>query len=1117
MLRKVGLFLTLACLLTATIAVGQTITGSITGTVSDPTGAVVPNMKVTATNTGTNLAFNAQSNEAGVYRLLFLPIGTYNLAVEGSGFKKYSAGPFALEVNQVARVDVKLELGDTTQTVEVSGVAPILQTESTSTGDTITSTKLTSVPLNGRNFASLALLIPGAISTSPGAMNTSARFQGSGSRPQVNGNREQTNNFMLDGVDVNDSIDNRIGYQPNVDALEEVKVVTGNAGGEFGNSGGATVLMSLKSGTNQFHGNAFEFLRNDKLDANGFFANRNRTPRGALRRNIFGGTLGGPIKRDKLFFFMDYEGTEQRTAGPSTASVSPAAWRTGNLSDFLIRSNQVVRDPTTGPDLASRTPFAGNLIPAARITNPVAKYLFANPDVYPLPNQSGTGVLGVGADYLSAARSKLKNHQADVKADWRASDRDNISARWSIGRYESFGSQAALPVFLTSANVGPTTSATVSWVRNFSARLVNDARIAYTRIGIDEGVPVDWSGKLGADGNQKFGIPGGQFFPGLSAVTLGDGLSGIGAGAAVGLTRDNKYQAVTNFTYQAGTHLVKFGGQMIRFQQNRYYAGNNGALGSFGFNGTYSGITHGDFLLDALATKGRGSVTGKWGHRHWRNALFVQDDWKFLRNFTINVGMRWEYITPIYEVADRQVNIDVYTGALVYPGKNGANRALYKPYKKQFMPRIGFAWTPMDRTVIRAGYAFSTFLEGTGANLRLTLNPPFFIESNVNFDPRTPGTITTGFADVIARGDLTSPKTGATPFFQARAWDPNLRPQFTNQFNFTIEHQFTRTTSVTAAYVGQRGTHLIDPHEANNPVAGVGPVNTWLPADDRRPLARALPNVGNIALTESNATMWYNSLQMSARQRSANGLELLAQFTYSKTLSDNLGYYGCGGVSSDGAYWQDAYNRHGNYGPACFDARKNFTTGGGYSLPFGKGKKFGSGINKPLDFILGGWNINFFASAHSGFPVSINAGSANTGGRTPRGNVRANYYRTLDKSGKFTVDTFFGRPYTASDFCAAGIDNGTCAYGIPAVGSLGNAGVGTERAPHYFNFDSSIGKKFQVTERQYVDFRAEFFNTFNYVSFGAPGRDITAPASFGVIGGQIGGARNIQFGLKYQF
>ncbi len=434
------------------------------------------------------------------------------------------------------------------------------------------------------------------------------------------------------------------------------------------------------------------------------------------------------------------------------------------------------------------------------------------------------------------------------------------------------------------------------------------------------------------------------------------------------------------------------------------------------------------------------------------------------------------------------------------------------------MPRIGFAWNPKQKARrSRMGYAMSSFLEGTGANLRLPLNPPFFTESNVNYDPRTPGDIKLGFTDVVSAGDLASPRTGATPFYQGRAWDQNLRPQFTQQYNMAVEYQINKTSSMNVAYVGQLGTHLVVPHEANNPIAGTGPVSSWTPSNDRRPLYLngSLPNVGNIALTESSARMSYNALQVTGRKRMSSGLEFVTTYTFSKSIMENLGYYGCGSVNSEGAYWQDAYNRLGNRGPSCFDAKHNFTLGGLYEMPFGKGKKFGSSWNKAADLILGGWNTNFFASAHSGFPVTIFASSANTGGRTPRGNVRANAYRPYAITTQ-TVDQFYGA-VTAANFCAAGIDNGTCAFGIPAVGSLGSAGVGTMRAPSFFNLDGSVGKKFDITERQYLDFRVEFFNLLNHASWGPPGRDITNPGAFGQITAQVQNPRNIQFGLKYYF
>jgi hypothetical protein len=1097
----------------AALSFGQTITSAVTGTVTDTTGAAMANVKVTATNTGTGVAFTAQTNDAGIYSLPFLPIGEYNVTAEAQGFKKAVIGPFRLVVNQTARVDIRMEVGEITQSVEVTGAAPVLQTESTQTGDTLNSNKLTSIPLNNRNFVALTLLIPGAVSPNPSGMNS--RF---GARPYVNGNREQTNNFMLDGVDINDSIDNRVAYSPNVDALEEVKVLTGNAAAEFGNAGGATVMLQLKSGTNEFHGNVFEFLRNAKLDANGFFRNRNvnTAQRTGFKRNIFGGTLGGPIKKNRMFFFVDYEGTLQRTDGPASASVAPQAWRNGDLSAFPNNFT----DPTNGQ------PFPNKQIPVSRFS-PVARFLFSNPNIYPLPNQAGVGALGVTGNYASASASRIDQHQADAKVDYRLSDKDNLMARWSIGRYESIGSQAALPVFMTSGQNGPTQSAVVNWNRTFTPTVVNEARVAFSRVVIQD-VALDWSGQLGLDGNQKFGIPGGQSIAGLSSITLGGGLSGIGSSGVQSNTGDNKFIYYNNLTWQKGRNFIKIGGQLMRYQQNRYYSGNNGILGLFVYNGTYTGLDFSDFLLDQLARKGRGAATGTWGHRFWRPALFIQDDIKLTQTFTLNLGMRWEYMQPIYEVKDRQINVNTFTGQLIRPGGE-FGRALYNGYWRQFMPRVGFAWTPAafnNKLVVRAGAAYQSFMEGTGANLRLPLNPPFFIETDFTYDPRTPGTIRTGFADVVAANlalDMPRPAGTVVPQLQGRAWDLNLRPQTTSQLNFTLEYQLDEATVVSTGYVGQKGTHLVAPVEANQPLPGSGPFSTWTNLNLRRPLINVLPNLGNIARTESSATMDYHSLQTTVRRRLKSGIDFIAAYTWGKTLTDNLGYYGSGFTAGEGAYWQNAYDRRGNRGPAFFDIRHNFTIGGNWELPYGKGKKFGSGNGRAADLILGGWSTNYNLQWRSGLPITILANDRT--GQAVRGNVRANYYRrlTINESAR-NVDNWFGLPgfgdaaARSTLFCAPGVDDGRCAYGQPGDGFFGSAGIGTERGPGFFNLDFSVGKKFYVSEKNYLDFRVELFNALNHVSWAPPAvRNINSPATFGQITSQVQNPRNIQFGLKYHF
>jgi outer membrane receptor protein involved in Fe transport len=882
-----------------------------------------------------------------------------------------------------------------------------------------------------------------------------------------------------------------------VDAIDEVKVLTGNAPAEFGNAAGAIVNAQLKSGSNEFHGNLFEFLRNDKLDANDFFTNKNRLSKRAFRRNIFGGTLGGPIRRNKAFFFVDYEGTRQVDSGQQVSpvvSLPLAEYRTGNLSRFP----QTIRDP-----LNNNLPFTDNIIPTSRIVNPVAKALFTDPRLFPLPNQTGTGAIGVNGNYRGSNANSLNNDQADVKTDIRLTDKDNLMGRWSISRYRQGGSATALPTLMATGTDGPTTAAVATWTRTLSPTAVNELRVGYTRDSIGDLV-LDPTGVLGADGNTKLGIPGGQPIAGASEIRIGDGMSNIGNTGIIGQTVENKYQIGDNLTMVKGRHIVKTGGQIIRFQQNRYYAGNNGALGFFDYStGKYTGSGFADFLLNLLSEKGRGSVAGKWGHRHSRAGVFIQDDWKLRSNLTLNLGMRWEYTQPVYEVADRQSNFDLATGKQLFAGKDGNSRALFNAYYKQFMPRVGIAWAVRPKTVVRAGYAIISFLEGTGANLRLPLNPPIFFESDIVYDLNKPGTIGTGFTDALPL---------SVPSGQVRAWDPNLRPQFTQQWNFTVEQQFSNSLSLTAGYVGQKATHLIVPREGNQPLPGVGPVSTWKPLQERRPLYSALPLVTQIATTDSPSTMDYHSLQVSARKRMSAGLEFVTSYTFSKTLTDNRGFYGGGTyINGEGAYWQNAYNRKAERGRAFFDARNNFTVGGTWDVPVGANRSFGSGMGKVAEAILGGWNTSFLMLAHSGFPVTL-IGLDGTN-QAVRGNVRPNHYRALSYQGQ-SIDNWFG---TGNTFCAAGVDDGKCAYGNAAPGQFGNSSIGSENAPSFFQFDASVGKRFRLAEKRSLDFRTEFFNLFNHASFGPPGRSLATPATLGLITQQTTAPRNIQFALKLYF
>jgi hypothetical protein len=1061
----------------------QTFTATLTGSIADQNGGALPNAKVIATNQGTKLDYTTTTTDAGIYTLPFLPVGNYVITVEVSGFKKLVSNEIKLEVNQTARINLAMQVGGVNDTVTITDAAPVLQTETTTVGGVITGNTVTTLPLNGRNFQQLTLLVPGTINPNPAGFNDPT---GQG-RPYTNGNREQGNAFLLDGISLDETIDNRIGYKPNVDAIAEFRVETSNSSAEFGNVTGATVNATMKSGTNEFHGNVFEFIRNDKLDANTWGNNRNNVrTKPKLRRNIYGGTIGGPIIREKLFFFAAYQGQDQRTGGAGTASVAPLAWRNGDLSAFTTP----IRDPqkTGACTTADRTAcFTGNIIPTNRIVNPVAKALFADTRLYPLPSRAQAGTAVGLVDVVT--NTIFKSHQIDGKIDWRITENDNFSGRYSFQRGTNDTPQGALPTNITGKSFIRPQNIALNWTRNIGAAVVNEARVGFNRAVFISDFN-DWAnvGNL----NNKLGIPGSQVIPGLALVSAGNGVS-FGTRAINEDNVTNTFHYGDNLTILRGRHTFKMGGQWQRYQQNRFYPGNNGLLGGFTYDGRFTGLAFADFLLDLLANKSIGSQSGTWGHRQNRVGIFFQDDFKVRNNLTLNLGMRWEYTSPVVEVKDRQSNFDLRTGRQLFAGRDGNSRALYKPYYAGFEPRIGFAWTPEafnNKLVMRAGYGITQYMEGTGSNLRLPLNPPFFSEADQTYDQTTgAGTITRGFTDVIIRNQ---------PSGLIRVWNPDLRPQFTQQWNFALEYQFTGSTSLTAAYVGHKADHLVAPTDWNQPLPGTGDPATWANLNTRRPLFSALPTVTAISGTDSWARSNYHGLQVSARQRLVKGFEFLLSYTLSKTMTDNLGYYGSGGVASQGAYPSNNYDRRRDYGPAFFDARHNFVWSGTYELPFGRGKMFGSDIHPAANAILGGWGISSIVSVHSGFPITIQAADRTL--QAPRGGGRPNLIGDWRPSNQ-TPDNWFN----------------VAAFALPALGTFGNSGVGVGRAPHYINWDFGVGKKFNVTESNYFDFRAEFFNFTNTPSFAPPARNFSDLNTFGKITGVVGPPRILEFALKYYF
>ena len=1053
-------------------ASAQTGAASLTGIVTDQSGASVPGVTVTATNQSTNVEFTGVTNEAGSYTIASVPIGVYAVKTARAGFKTTATKPIAVEANQTVRLDLKLEIGLLEQTIEVSSETQVLQTENATVGEVISGTTLQTLPLNGRNAGQLSLLLPGAVTPNPGSF-TNVRNFGDG-RPFVNGNREQTNNYTIDGVDMNESIGNLVAYQPSPDALAQISVETTNYAADTGNVAGAVISNVLKSGANRFSGNVFEFYRNSAMDANSWTNNRSSAAKPERRQDIYGATLGGPIARNNLFFFTDYQGTRFNAPGTETVSVAPEAWRRGDLSGLAT-----VRDPLTG------VAFEGNQIPSGRIS-PIASAILSNTTLYPLPNRSVSGVTG---NFVGDRLQTMRAHQGDVRIDWNASANDKIFGRFSFAEYEDVVDKRAMPVLLGSRTDAPFKNVAFNWNRIIGPSLINEVLVGYNRIAIVLHA-LDWAGIGNA--NATLGIAGGQPVPGLSSIRWGSGLSDVGSAGTDTDTLDQTYQINEKLTWLTGRHTIRFGGQYLHYSQRRFYAGDNGLLGHFAYGGAFSGVPFGDFLLDQVRDKGRGSNSDPWTQLHDRIGLFVQDDFKVTPALTLNLGMRWAYTQPLVEKDNRQSNFDLRTGQqIVAADGDRESRALYKSYKKGFEPRLGFAWRSTDRLVFRGGYGITQYMEGTGANLRLTLNPPYFFESFVQYDVTSgAGSLATGFADVRPLDQ---------PSGEVRAWDPNLRPQFTQQWNVFTEYLLTQAMSVNVGYVGHNADHLVTPVEGNQPLPGVGDPSTWAPPDQRRPLYATAPLITNISTTAARGRSDYHALQTSVRRRQSNGFEYLASYTLSRTQTNNPGFFDAGGVATEGAYWMNTYEPDWNYGPAFFDARHNFVLSANYELPFGRGRKWGGDSSTVMDAILGGWTLSGIFQARSGFPITVIDG-ANRSLQGVRDNERPNCV---------------GNPVPSDQSILKWLDIN--AFQRVPLGTWGNCGIGVARAPSYHNIDAVIGKRFDAGGERYFEFRAEAFNLTNTPSFGPPARDINAPNTFGQITSTVSTARTVELVLKFYF
>jgi hypothetical protein len=1124
---------TLTIMACISMAFGQSVNGSITGEVTDPSGAVIAGAHVVAHSLDTGVETTAITNSTGIYHIDFLPIGNYQVTVQANGFNTETLPPFTLEVLQTANFNIKLTVGSSSTTVSVSAAAPILNTNELTIEGTFTANTIANLPLNGLDFSALTLYVPGAVTTYGTSGTTSIeRSTYNSDTPNINGNRAQANNYTIDGIDMNETYNNLISYSPAPAALEEVQVITADSPTDYGNVNGAGVVTVLKSGTNQFHGSAYGYVQDYRFDANSYGNGQTTpvTPINPYSQDQFGGTIGGPIVHNKLFFFGDYLGSRYHKGGTGSASVMTQAMRNGDFSALLTAANPIqLYDP-----LNNFAPYTNNQnVP---ITNPVATFLFANPNFYPLPNAAPSD--GIAANnYLAPSRNYKANNQGDVKIEFDPRSADKVTGFYSISHAYD-GSTPVLAISFPGINLYPTWITGANWVHTFSASLINSARAGFTRTDWNQGFPEDPTGQFGTAGNSKVGITfPNQKYNGFTNQNLNNGLSSVGTSAYNGGVIDNTYSYIDTLTWQRGKHYISMGIEARRYQNNYPTGNNDGYLGSLNYSGAFTSNGNGsggygpaDFVLDRVSSGGVTLSSVNVGQRQWRTAGFAQDNFKLLPNLTLVFGVRYEYDEPWVEEQDRTGNINLTTGQIDYAGHapTGAlpgsgicsNLACYQPNYRQWMPHVGFADQINDRFVVRGGYGATSFFEGNSFNQRLTAIAPFLqaagfsVSSPTLTSVPTPNTAQEGFTGSDTSVQYSSSNNGYT------AYPQNIQPAYVQEFNLTLEYALSRTTSLQAGYLGETGQHIedygnVNQLTVNNDQTSAPFYNSTYIGVNGVDSALGVGGNGGLLITESRAKMNYNALQAVLRQRLNHGLEFTVNYTYGKALTNSLGNYSLNvsGYGSAGAF-ENYYDSAASMGPAGYDIKHNLSATGVYALPVGRGKEYFSSANRGLDEVIGGWKISTAVVSYSGFPETITGGSTNSNSYGPN---RVNQYRKLKVVGRSNAN-WFGTDPSAAPCTTAGVDDGTCAFGVPANNVFGTSQNGAVRGPGYFNMDLSAFKDFHLFENHTIGFRFDAFNAFNIVSYGNPDTGIN-DGTYGNVSlqGTRSTERHLQFSAKYTF
>ena len=1146
-----SLFLTI---LISVSAVAQVDRGAIVGTVTDQAGARIADAEIMVVNVDTNQPTQVKTNEEGGFAVNLLKIGTYSVSAEKKGFQRTMQQNVEVGVNQAVKVDLVLRVGSTGETVQVTAAPALLQTEASSLGTIETERRISELPLNGRNFIALAYLGPGANMGETGSNVSGGVFENERANEaiSVNGLRVSNNNFLLNGVDNNEFGLGGVIVLPPPDAIQEFKTEENSMSAEFGR-GGAAVNVVLKSGSNQIHGGVYEFIRNDKLDAVNYF-NQGKQP---FKRNQFGAFFGGPIKKNKTFFFADYQGSRQRASLPFISTVPLPAERGGDFRDRLTGN-------TFSP---CATPSPADTFDTGTVFDPFSthNYTCADGSVVSLRNpvqyngqlnvMDPTKINGIGknvanyypgaTDLTSLADNYLANQNNpnnqdsfDIRVDHRFREEDQIIVSYSFGDLRSqqpgplgvpWGGSDCCPSISNSRSqhVG------VGYTHTFSPTVLNDLHGGYFRYAVNA-LPFnfgkDLSTQLGIPNANRPGYPNSS---GLSNIDVA-GLTSLGDSQWLPEhVFENIVQTADAVTWMHGKHTLKFGADFRRQQRNFFQL--SSPRGWFVFGGAYTGdlttAVGGNGLADLLfglpVVTEQDFLAGIYPTRYWDLAEFVQDDYHLTPKFTLNIGLRYEVASP---ANGRVGNFDFNKGIVVTSyGPGAVSHAGVQFDKKDWAPRLGFAWSLPRNTVVHS--AFGVFYSAEGNIFDdLGLNPPQLAFWANTYNPgAVPNAqqlsgqlISNGFPAAVPVGSATNilgPVKTTGP--------KRLMPRIM-EWNLSVQHQFAQNWMAQIGYVGTRAYHLWN-HEASDLNQPPQPLDTNFCGPDPTNCDPNQPNYGRIyAKQQPNMTqilpldyaqlqMLYNAFQASLNKRFANGFNFLAAYTFAKNLGNADG--------NTGGFIQDSFRADLEHGPVTPDLRHRFTISYLYELPVGHGRPYLNSMKGWADAVLGGWQIGGITTAQSGEALTavMSTDFSNTGSFSYRPDQIHNPYDfsfntasqgtdyQCSNPGHQTLDCWFNQ----AAFVTPGL-----APGQQSAHAYGNSRVGNLRGPDLVDFDFVLQKNFKVYEAQQLEFRAEFFNLFNHPNFGLPGGSGQIAVDFpgaAAITNTATDNRQVEFALKYTF